>query len=83
MSVVDVSNSSLTPLEELPRATQSNPLGYDEITLARREREIANIMKDYPTVPPKFAMSGGILEARQMTAPSALRGEEEGSPATP
>ena len=54
MSVVDISNSSLTPLEELPRATQSNPLGFDEVTLARREREIANIMKDYPTVPPKF-----------------------------
>ena len=41
MSSVDLSNSSLIPLEEIPRATQSNPLGFDEITLARREREIA------------------------------------------
>jgi|TARA_R110000772_G_scaffold266966_2_gene390168 hypothetical protein len=45
---------TLTPLEDLPRATPSNPLNFDELTLARREREIALIMKDYPNVPPKM-----------------------------
>ena len=52
--IYDISNESLIPLEEIPRATQSNPLGFDELTMARREREIANIMKDYPNVAPKF-----------------------------
>ena len=72
MSVVDVSNSSLTPLEELPRATQSNPLGFDEVTLARREREIANIMKDYPTVPPKFIETAWDFVATSKSEEDAL-----------
>ena len=72
MSVVDISNSSLTPLEELPRATQSNPLGFDEVTLARREREIANIMKDYPTVPPKFIETAWDFVATSKSEEDAL-----------
>ena len=72
MSVVDVSNSSLTPLEELPRATQSNPLGFDELTLARREREIANITKDYPTVPPKFIETAWDFVATSKSEEEAL-----------
>jgi hypothetical protein len=72
MSVVDISNSSLTPLEELPRATQSNPLGFDELTLARREREIANIMKDYPNVPPKFIETAWDFVATSKSEEDAL-----------
>ena len=69
---LDVSNSSLTPLKELPRATQSNPLGFDELTLARREREIANIMKDYPNVPPKFIETAWDFVASSKTEEDAL-----------
>jgi len=72
MSVVDISNSALTPLEELPRATQSNPLGFDEVTLARREREIANIMKDYPNVPPKFIETAWDFVASSKSEEEAL-----------
>ena len=69
---LDVSNSSLTPLKELPRATQSNPLGFDELTLARREREIANIMKDYPNVPPKFIETAWDFVASSKSEEEAL-----------
>ena len=72
MSAVDISNSSLTPLEELPRATQSNPLGFDGVTLARREREIANIMKDYPNVPPKFIETAWDFVATSKSEEDAL-----------
>ena len=70
--IYDLSNSSLTPLEELPRATQSNPLGFDELTLARREREIANIMKDYPNVPPKFIETAWDFVATSKSEEDAL-----------
>ena len=72
MSSVDLSNSSLIPLEEIPRATQSNPLGFDELTLARREREIANIMKDYPNVAPKFIETAWDFVASSKSEEEAL-----------
>ena len=41
-----------TPLEDMPRHEGTNPLNYDEMTLARREVEIKSIMRDYPNETP-------------------------------
>jgi hypothetical protein len=40
------------PVENMPRYVGSNPLKYDDLTLARREKEIKAIMKDYPNETP-------------------------------
>ena len=40
------------PLDEMPRHEASNPLNYDYLTLARRNKEISAIMKDYPDQSP-------------------------------
>ena len=40
------------PLAEMPRHEASNPLNYDDLTLARRNKEISAIMKDYPDQSP-------------------------------
>ena len=52
--VFDISNSTLVPLEEMPRAKARNPLNFDEETLAKRERDIKAIMRDYPGITPKM-----------------------------
>jgi uncharacterized protein (DUF433 family) len=41
-----------TPLEQMPRHEGTNPLMYDDLTLARRDKEIKAIMKDYPNETP-------------------------------
>ena len=60
------------PLDELPRATQNNPLTFDVLTLSRREREIAAIMKDYPNVPPKFIETAWDFVATSKSEEDAL-----------
>ena len=39
-------------LENMPRHEASNPLNYDDLTLARRNKEISAIIKDYPNENP-------------------------------
>jgi len=45
-------NGNPVSLENMPRHEASNPLKYDDLTLARRDKEILAIMKDYPNEAP-------------------------------
>tara|TARA_R100000541_G_scaffold27854_1_gene37200 strand:+ start:991 stop:1275 length:285 start_codon:yes stop_codon:yes gene_type:complete len=48
----EIISTDEVPLDEMPRHEASNPLNYDDITLARRNKEISAIMKDYPDQSP-------------------------------
>jgi len=48
----EIISTDEVPLNEMPRHEASNPLNYDDLTLARRNKEISAIMKDYPDQSP-------------------------------
>lgn len=43
-------NKEEIPFEEIPRYKYKNPLKYDELTLAKRQREVTQGMREYPQV---------------------------------
>lgn len=51
---LDTSHDNIVPFEEIPRYEEKNLLGYDDETLARKNRELKNILKDYPEHNKKF-----------------------------
>lgn len=50
--IISTDDENPVPLNEMPRHEASNPLNYDDLTLARREKEISAIIKDYPNENP-------------------------------
>ena len=45
-----MSEEDLVDFKNIPRATEANHFNYDELTLARRTREIEAAAKDYPNL---------------------------------
>ena len=50
--IISTEDGTPVSLENMPRHEASNPLKYDDLTLARRDKEISAIMKDYPNEAP-------------------------------
>tara|TARA_R100000541_G_scaffold30864_1_gene39767 strand:+ start:1472 stop:1765 length:294 start_codon:yes stop_codon:yes gene_type:complete len=46
--IISTDDGNPVPLKNMPRHEASNPLNHDPLTLARREKEISAIIKDYP-----------------------------------
>lgn len=50
----DVENDVQTPDQIMPRYEPDNPYKWSNSTLAKREREVIQMQKDYPKVPPMW-----------------------------
>lgn len=45
-------------IEEMPRYKAANPFNYDNLTLAKRKKEVDAACKDYPNVPASMIEMG-------------------------
>lgn len=46
--------TEFSTIDEMPRYQHEDPFNYDNLTLAKRKKEIEAAAKDYPNVPPSM-----------------------------
>jgi hypothetical protein len=46
--------TEFSTIDEMPRYQRDEPFNYDNLTLAKRKKEIDAAAKDYPNVPPSM-----------------------------
>jgi hypothetical protein len=49
-----MTDCSFTSIDEMPRYEAPNPFKYDNLTLAKRKKEVEAAFRDYPHVPPSM-----------------------------